>query len=272
MSDLATADLRHHAKARAGDVRSSIARAGLVGKAMLYGLFALLAINIVTGSGSSSTQGAIERVAQGSFGRVILVALTLGLVGLTAWKVLQAIAGDPVEGSDPSDRLIFALEGASYAAVAAAAVGVLISNWSGSSSSGGGGDSKEEATATVLEWPGGRWLVMAAGLAIIGFALYEIYKHAVNSGFRERLVEVDEKVELAGRVGYGAKGAITAIAGGFLLIAGYRHDADQTKGISGVLQELADVAWGQVLLWLVAFGLILYALFCLAEAKFRRAT
>ncbi len=274
----AVSDAANRTELVAAETRSTIARVGLVGKAMLYGIFALIAVNLATNSGSTTTDGAIENLASGSFGRVLLIVLTVGLVTLVAWKALQALAGDPVEGSEASDRAKFALKGLSYFGVAAASVAVLVANWGGGSNSSGGGGGKQEATATVLGWPGGQFLVVLAGLGIIAFGLYELYKHALNAGFLERLdlasldASAEEGIELAGRVGYAAHGTITAIAGVFLLVAGVQHDPDETKGLSGVLQELADATWGTILLWVIAVGLILFALFTLAEAKLRRAT
>ena len=123
----------------AAETRSTVARVGLVGKAMLYGIFALISINLATNSGSTTTDGAIENLARGSFGRVLLIVLTIGLIALVGWKALQAIAGDPIEGSDASDRAVFALKGLSYLGVATASVAVLIANWSDSSTASSGG-------------------------------------------------------------------------------------------------------------------------------------
>jgi hypothetical protein len=37
------------------------------------------------------------------------------------------------------------------------------------------------------------------------------------------------------------------------------------------LIELADTTWGKVLLWIIAIGLFAYGIFCIAEAKYRKA-
>lgn len=275
-------DVAGQGRETAADVRSSVARVGLVGRAMLYGVFGLLAIDIARGGGdgASSTQGAIESVVGQSYGQILLILLVIGLVALVVWKVTQAIAGDPVEGSETSDRVKFAIKAGVYAAAAAAAIAVLAANWgssSGSSSqSGGGGGTKQETTATVLEWPGGRFIVIAVGLGVLAYAGYEFYKYAVNAEFMQRLRSVDDStdkvIETAGRAGYGAKGIITAIVGVFFVGAGVQHDPSEAKGISGALQELADESWGTALLWVIGIGLILFALFTLVEAWLRRTT
>ena len=129
-------------------------------------------------------------------------------------------------------------------------------------------------------WVGraGRSSSSSAACSSSGFGLYELYRRVLNADFLERLdlasldAAAQEGVEVAGRVGYAAKGLTTAIAGAFLIVAGVQHDPDEAKGLSGVLKELADAQWGVVLLWAIAAGLILFALFSLVEAKLRRAT
>ncbi len=275
-----TASLEGSARTQAGAARSSIARPGLIGRGLFYLLFGILALDLAFGS-SDSSQGAVERVASAPFGRWLLIGLTIALVALVVWKVLQAAIGDPVEGSEASDRAKYALKALAYAGLAATSITVLINNWDSggsTSSSGGSSDTKTQATATVLEWPGGQWLVIIGGLGIIAFSIYEAYKYALNAEFLERLdtSSLDEStqqgVEWSGRIGYAGKSAITAVVGIFLVIAGLQHDPNETKGLSGALRSLTESGWGTALLVFVGAGLFLYAAFSFVEAAYRRTT
>ena len=252
-----------------------VTRTGLVGRAIYYFLLALFAVNLIdTGSGSG---GAIEQVARAPFGRFLLVGVTLSLAALVAWKAMQAINGDDIEGSEPTDRAKYAAKGVAYLAVALTALGILVANWSSSqsSSSSGGSGSKEQATATVLTWPGGQFLVIGFGLAIVAFGVYEIAKYAVKAEFWHRFksAELDDRaeqaVEWSGRLGYAGKGAITAIVGGFFVVAGIQHDPDEATGLSGAIADVADTGWGPIVLALISVGLFLYAIFSAIEAKYR---
>jgi hypothetical protein len=78
--------------------------------------------------------------------------------------------------------------------------------------------------------------------------------------------------EVAGRVGYGVKGATTAVVGGFLVVACWQHAPDETTGISGALSEAGESTWGAPLLWIAGIGLIGSTAFSVVEAKYRRAT
>jgi hypothetical protein len=268
------------ARGTAADWRSTVARVGLTGRALLYLVFGIFAIDVATGGrGAETTEGALEGFAGSTYGKLLLSALCAGLVALVAWKALQAAAGDPVEGSEATDRAEYAVKGVVYAAVLAAAVSVLIANWdSGSGQASGGGSSKQEATATVLEWPAGQFLVIAAGLGILGFGLSELWTDAWRGGFMRRIDastlsdEAGHGVEIAGRSGYVAKGVTTVIIGGFLVVAGWQHDSSDTTGLSGAISELGGAGWGGALLWVVAIGMFAFAAFSLVEAALRRAS
>lgn len=279
MVDTASLDARRTAES----ARSSIARPGLVGRGVFYGLFAMLAFDLAIGS-SGDSRGAVEQVAGAPLGRFLLIGVTVALVALVAWKLLQAIAGDPVEGTEPADRVKYALKAIAYGGLAATSVAVLVANWDSnaspaSSSSGtSGGSGEQQATATVLDWPAGQWLVVIAGLAIVAFAAYELYQYVIGCGFMARIDESSldassrDAVEWSGRIGYAGKSAITAVVGGFLVVAGWQHDPDEATGLSGALRDLRESSWGVALLLFVGAGLLAFAVFSFVEAAHRRAT
>ncbi|HSP02433.1 MAG TPA: DUF1206 domain-containing protein [Acidimicrobiales bacterium] len=257
-----------------GDWKETMGRIGLVGRGVMYAVIGLLAIQLALGNDSqeASNSGAIEWIAQQPLGKFLLIALTISLLCLAAWRLLDAAVGDPVEGDEPSDRAEYAIKGVVYAALAVGALSATISNWNGDSGSGGGsGDSQnQEAAATVLEWPAGQWIVTAVGLGIIGYAIYMFKKHVMDEEFLQRLSTSKDWVEKLGRGGYAARSAIFLVIGWFLTQAGLTHEAGETKGLSGALQEISGRSWGQLLLLAVAVGLLAFGLFSLAEAKYRR--
>src|SRR5688572_20791647 len=109
-SDLNGIAARSVRQAEQADWRALLARSGLAAKGVLYAALGLLAINVASGDAGSQTasrQGAIELVASQPFGQWLLGILTAGLFALAAWHIIQAIKGDPVEGSEASDRLKF---------------------------------------------------------------------------------------------------------------------------------------------------------------------
>jgi hypothetical protein len=271
-----------HAKATAaaGRSRRSLGRVGLVGQGVLATVVGIIAIQIAMGDTTSETatsEGAVAWLAEQPLGRFLLVALTVSLFALAAWRIIEAFTGDPVEGSEAKDRAKYAVLGFIYLSLAVTTLGVTIANWTGGSAGDVGTDSgdagAQEAASTVFDLPAGRFLVAAGGIAVIGYGLFHIFKESWGAKFAERL-EVDEGswVVRLGRVGYAAQGLVYMVVGWFLLQAAISYDADEAKGPSGALVELAGKGWGSLLLWAIAIGLFCYGLFCVAEAKYRRAT
>lgn len=269
------------------DGRSVLARFGLVAKGILYVFLGVLAIQFAGGdvaSGEVSEEGAIKLVAEQPLGKFLLVVLAAGLVALTVWQVVIALTGDPVEGSESKDRVKYAVKAVTYGALAIVAMSITVANWTESSAgsgrgggaAGGGSSNEEQAADTLMGAPAGRWLVVLAGVVIIGIALYEIYKHVVEQEFMERFdpslpTNTERLVSLCGRLGYFARSFVAAIVGIFFVVAGVQSNSDETRGLSGSLKALAEQSWGPPLLWLSAIGFLVYGIYCFFEARYRRA-
>lgn len=68
------------------------------------------------------------------------------------------------------------------------------------------------------------------------------------------------------RAGYSARGLVYLILGGLTMSAAFW--GGNTEGTKGALQTLRDAPFGQVLLWLVAFGFICYGVWRFIAAYF----
>ncbi|MFN7149730.1 MAG: DUF1206 domain-containing protein [Microthrixaceae bacterium] len=253
--------------------KDRLGRIGLAGRGVLYAIVGLLALQLAFGSADeeASTDGAMAWIAERPFGKFLLVALTVSLFALAAWRFLDAAVGDPVEGDEASDRVRFAAKGVVYLALAVAALSTTAASWNASSSSSGGGETEQRAADTVLDWPMGQWLVALGGLALIGYAVYMFKRHVLDATFMERLDSGSDAVERLGRAGYAARSVVWAVIGVLLIQAAMTYDPEQAGGLSSALQELAAASWGRLLLIAVAAGLFAFGAFCVAEARFRRA-
>jgi Domain of Unknown Function (DUF1206) len=63
---------------------------------------------------------------------------------------------------------------------------------------------------------------------------------------------------------------VFGLIGWFLVKAAYEHDPKEAIGLDGALQKVIEASYGTILLTIVAVGLLCYALFCFAEARYRR--
>ena len=249
-------------------------RVGLVAKAVSYAIIGVLALQIPLGQGGQAAdrQGVLRRIATESWGTAALVALAIGFAAYALWRFADSLLdrrnkGDDAKGLAKRAKSFGA--GVVYAASAAAAIALVRS----ASADTGGNETKE--TARVLDWPAGRWIVLAAAVAFIADGLYNVYRGWTQK-FRERLEEgrmhgaVRTWATRSGVIGHIARGVVFAIIGIFLGKAAIEYDPSEAVGIDGALLKLVEQPFGKVLLGLVAVGLVAYAVYCLVEARYRR--
>ena len=124
-------------------------------------IIGLLAIRIAIGDKdeAATSEGAVAWLAHQPLGKFLLVALTVALFALALWRFLCAVMGDPVEGSEPKDRLKYAVLGVVYLLLAITTLGVTIANWTGSGDTAGseesGDEGSQQAASTLFECAGG---------------------------------------------------------------------------------------------------------------------
>ena len=157
-----------------------------------------------------------------------------------------------------------AARGVLYTAFTATAVHFLMTH----QASGGSGEKERKATATVLDWPGGRYIVAAAGLAAIGGGLWQ-FRSAISRSFMKKLRTSADSVATIGSVGFTARGIVFGLVGAFLVRAAWTYDPNEAKGIDGALKELAATGYGPWLLGLVAAGLLAFGVFRVVDAWLR---
>jgi hypothetical protein len=126
-----------------------------------------------------------------------------------------------------------------------------------------------------MSQPLGPWLVVLAGAIVIGVGLaqfVEAYRGSFLEKLREQELSQDTRrlVELAGRLGYGARGVAFSLIGGFLVLAGIEAQPEEARGLGGALASLASQPFGPWLLGVVAVGLIGYGVHMLVAARYRR--
>jgi uncharacterized protein DUF1206 len=102
---------------------------------------------------------------------------------------------------------------------------------------------QQHANSGVLAWPGGRVLVVAVGLIIIGVGVASVVK-GVKQSLREEINTSSmssiarKAVARLGQVGYVAKGAALGVVGGLLSYATLTFDPQKARGLDGALQTI----------------------------------
>jgi hypothetical protein len=251
----------------------ALARVGLIAYGVVHLLIGWLAVQIAWGasdSKSADTSGALSTLADQPFGQVVLWLVAVGLVALALWQASEAIWGYRSRESAKRVRK----KATSWAkAVLYLALGVTAASvalGSGSSSS----QSQQQATSGVLAWPGGRVIVVAAGLIIIAVGVAGLVK-GVRKSFSE---EIDpssmssvahKSVERLGQVGYIGKGVALGVVGGLLSYASLTFDRQKAPGLDGTLRTILAQPMGRFLLTAVALGFVAFGLFALVQSRYR---
>jgi hypothetical protein len=244
------------------------ARIGFVVSGLLHLLIAWLALRVAWWSpGTKADQsGALAMLRERSWGVVVLWICVVGFAALALWQLTDAILGQ--HGSDAKERTGARLKAAAKAGVYAvlAYTSLRFALGSGQSSS----KQTRDFTRQLMSHSGGRALVIAIGLVVLGVAAYHVYK-GWTRGFRRDLVEhPGTTVEYLGVVGYIAKGIALAIVGVLFCLAGFQKKASEASGLDGALKTLREQPFGPYLLTLVALGLAAYGLYSFWRAKLAR--
>jgi len=274
--DAARAPMRE-ARSKGSDFARSpqfewLARAGLVARGVIYAIVGVLAIQVAAGSGGKTTdqQGALATIAKQSFGEVLLALMAVGLAGYAIWRLLRAALGHGPEASDDTkERIAGFASGISYAILCATTISILIG------SSSGGSGSPQKASGGVLGWPGGQVLVIIAGLILLVVAAEQAYKGITRKFLEqsktEQMSEGTKKAfTVLGVVGHLSRTVVFGLIGYFLIKSAIDYQPKEAVGLDGALTALQKAAYGPVLLGIVAAGLIAFAAYSIADARYRK--
>lgn len=244
-----------------------LARLGYAAKGVVYALVGGIAIKAAVAAGQpEGATGALASLADEGGGRWLLYLIAFGLACHVLWRVVQALLDPEHQGHDARRvgmRVFYAISAVVYGALALTAWQLARGRASGA------GDGQEVWVAWLLGKPFGTWLVMLAGLAVIGYGLQQLFKAwrgDVNRHMRAGEPEVSRGVRAVGRIGTAARGLVLLPVGWFVFNAGRHYRVSEVADTSEVLGMLGH-GW---LLALVGLGLLAYGLHQLAKAMFRR--
>ncbi len=249
---------------------SWLARIGLTARGVVYLVMGWLAVLVARGGSANVDQrGALTEVLAAPFGTALVWLLTLGFAAYSVWRLSEAAFG--VTGAPPGagPRLKSLARAIAYGALAVTSVSLL--NGSRGTQSGQQGD----LAGTVMSQTGGRWLVALAGLALVAVGLVMVregwsakfmrYFGHLPSGLRGVVVPL-------GRVGTVARGIVFAVTGILIVAAAWTATAAKAGGIDQAFKTLLAQPYGTVLVAGLGLGLIVFGIYGLAEAAWRRVT
>lgn len=244
-----------------------VARVGYAAKGVVYVLLGYIAFKAAMASGEpQGTTGALQSLVDERGGHLMLTLIALGLLAHVAWRLVQAVL-DPEHREHGAKRifmrLFYALSALIYGSLAYTA-------WQlGRRGQAEGGDGAEIWIAKLLDKPLGTWLVMAAGLGVIGYGIHQLVKAArgdVNRRMGAGSATRSRAVRLVGRIGTAARGVVLLPIGWFVFSAGRSYNPSTAADTEDVLKMLE----GGGVLAAVGLGLLAYGLHQIAKAFYRR--
>ncbi len=250
-----------------------IGRAGYAACAAVYALVAVIALDAARRLDRREPRGpigALHRLAEHRYGRVLLALFAVGLCAQAVWRGVQALSDVERPHGRPAAwwmRLGFALVGISYLPIIARTFAFLfdVHEHAGSTRS---------YVATALAHPAGRALVFGIGGGLFVWAVVELWK-AWRGTFLDELDDGATAtprrraiVSAVGRIGIGGRALVFGAGGIMLVRSAWRARAD-TVGTGDILRHL--FAFGQPVLVVAALGLLAYAARMTLEAAWRRS-
>jgi len=246
--------------------KKNFARFGMAAKGTVYCLIGVLTALAAFGQGGQKTgsKGALQYVAQQSYGQILLVILGIGLLGYVFWRMYQVFANPKgIENNTKgyAKRVAYFISGLIYGGFAYSAFKLAF----GSSSGKSGG-----MMGSLMSGSNGDTIAIIIGLGMAIKAIYDLYR-AYSNKFREEVEEAglgqkEQKVLLnAGKFGHTARGAVIGLMAFLTLKSGFASGSSvktQTDAFSYIQSE-----FGSIVLGIVAIGLVGYGVYMLIKAK-----
>ncbi|WP_345770700.1 DUF1206 domain-containing protein [Blastococcus saxobsidens] len=253
-----------------------LARAGLIAYGAMHLLIAVLAARMAMGlRGADADQtGALLTVAQGPGGRLLLVAIGLGMLSLALWQAAEVLLW--WHGLlDPAHRVRTAVvcakclaKGAVYGFLGLTAL--LFSLGLEYEAD----ERLRDLTEETLLIPGGALLIGTVAAGVVAVGIYTFVRGCTGGFMRDIDLPAapdrwEPVIEGIGRFGYLAKGIAFGLVGVLLWRAATSADVSTATGLDGAMTAIAGVQAGPWLLAGVAAGFGAFGVYALARARAR---
>ena len=245
----------------------------MLSRSVLYLVLAWLAIQIALGQRSQEADqnGALRTIAHGTGGRILLVLLASAFAIYALWRLTVVFFGDIGE-TGWRTRLEGFIGFVAYGLLCVTAISLTLG---AGNTSGGSARQATSTTARIMRHSWGRAAVILAGVVVLIIGAVLVVD-GVRKSFEKPLQTAQMSAgtkKFVGVIGVGgnvARGVVSILVGALLIDAGWTFRPKKSAGIDGALQTVAHATAGPWVLGAVALGLMAFAVFSVAEARYRR--
>ena len=250
----------------------TLARLGYAARGVVYLLLGGLALAsaIWGGADAEGSSDALSTLLGLPFGRVLMGAVAIGLLGYILWRLAQGLLN--ADGVDDDAKGFVGRVGSLISAGANVFLALTAARMALGSGNSGSGHGEEDASAWLLQQPFGPWLLGIAAIGVIIGGLVQVWK-GVSREYSKRIdLPASQKglLDLVCRFGLAARGTLLAIIGGFIFYAALTVSPEQAGGIAQALDYVHALPFGPWLYGLAALGLMAFGAYGLVQALYRR--
>jgi fumarate reductase subunit D len=251
----------------------TFARSGYASRGVIYTIIGFFTFLAAFGSGEKKdSRGALTEILQQPFGYILLGILIVGLISYSLWRLFQSIADADHHGLTAKGiavRLALLVSAATYASLAYYSLARLDLVPSRS------GDAEETYIEQARGLIGERYVALILASVFVIIAGAHIYK-AVTRRYADHLKASDKAmvwihpIAMSGLI---ARGIIFLVIGILLFFQFSRatnDNQDDIPSLKDVLSYVEQMPYSSVLLAALGIGIMLFAGYSFAEAKWRR--
>ena len=249
-----------------------LVRLGFMAKGIVTMMVGAVALRYALGAGSEleDQRGAIESLRDEPNGRIILGLLAAGLSGYALWMFTEAIADPERKGTSfagLAERVGFFVTGVAYALLAQAAVNLLLGR-------NAVGMAPDDLVAMLLTPRLGRWLVGLVGVIVMIAGVLQlrlgVTRHFLDVLYPDVSRPLRILATISGGIGYMTLGTLSLLVGYSILEVAIKYDPREARGWEETLSLISSLGHGPWLLGAASVGLMLYGLYFVLLARYRR--
>jgi hypothetical protein len=255
-----------------------LARLGYLARAIVYLIIGGLALAAAVSrrGPTPGVRGALLDLVHAPFGQILAFAIGVGMLAFAIWRSVQALAD--TDNRDFSFggvmiRLGGLISAGIYVSLAVYATAIAFGWHSAATRAASSGNAGVRSwSARALGLPGGREALAVVGSIVVGVGIAQIVlgwqghyrRHLALRGRKKKWLNPICKFGLI------ARGIVFVIIGIFVCVAALQAKPAAARGFGGALQSLLAQPFGRVLLFIVALGLLAFAVYSVIEAILHR--